>query len=332
MMAIIREVDQVYIDVNEVYEKIMQLKRKDLIGKSIRDLTTQGEVNEGIWAELLKSGEIKNLEVPFRGTRTLLLSAVPIMLNDESCFLFSHNEITDFKKTQAEFSRLDRLNLIGQMAAGIGHEIRNPLTTVRGYLQLLGIKQEYASHTATFNLMISELDRANSIITEFLTLARNKPTDRRYQNINSILNNLYPLLEADAFTQNKQIVFIPEETIDIHIDSNEISQLILNLFRNGLEAMAELGCLTIRTYMKEEQVVLSVHDEGCGIMPEDVEKLGIPFFTTKDNGTGLGLAMCFSIANRNKASIDVNTGTGGTTFSVKFVIPEEVRESFTSSS
>ncbi|MHB1654444.1 MAG: ATP-binding protein [Desulfitobacteriaceae bacterium] len=230
----------------------------------------------------------------------------------------ARNGITEMKRIYAEMARLDRLNLVGQMAAGIGHEIRNPMTTVRGYLQLLGNKPEFKSRRSTFETMIEELDRANSIISEFLSLAKNAPTERQCQNINDILRHLYPLLEADTFTQNKQIVFEKEETPDILLNAKEICQLVLNLCRNGLEAMKERGTLAIRIYTEGEQVVLSVQDEGSGIPTEYLDKLGTPFFTTKENGTGLGLATCYDISNRHNARIDVESGSNGTTFFVRF--------------
>jgi len=228
------------------------------------------------------------------------------------------NHITEMNQLQAEMARLDRLNLVGQMAAGIAHEIRNPMTTVRGYLQLLGAKSEFQPHASAFELMIQELDRANSIITEFLSIVKNSPPDRQCQNINEILQRLYPLLEADAFTQSKQIAFEAGETPDILLNAKEISQLLLNLCRNGLEAMQVGGTLTIRTYIEDDHVVLCVEDEGGGIPSEYLEKIGTPFFTTKDNGTGLGLATCYSIADRHDATIDLNSGSSGTTFFVRF--------------
>jgi len=224
----------------------------------------------------------------------------------------------ELSRLQVEMAQLERLNLVGQMAAGIAHEIRNPMTTVRGYLQLLGAKSEFQSHASTFELMIEELDRANSIISEFLSIVRNKHTERQSQNINEILRHLYPLLEADTFTQNKQIVFEAEETPDIILNAKEISQLVLNLCRNGLEAMQEGGTLTIRTYIEDEHVVLLVEDEGCGIPSEFLDKLGTPFFTTKDNGTGLGLATCYRIAEHHNATIDIKSGSGGSVFFVRF--------------
>ena len=152
-------------------------------------------------------------------------------------------------------ARLDRLNLVGQMAAGIGHEIRNPMTTVRGYLQLLGTRPANANQKDTFDLMISELDRANAIITQFLSLAQTKRTELKRQNLNDILNTLYPLLQADSFNQNKQICFIPGEIPNLELNANEITQMVLNLTSNGLESMEERGCLNVRSYVEDSKVV-----------------------------------------------------------------------------
>jgi len=139
--------------------------------------------------------------------------------------------------------------------------------------------------------MISEVDRANAIITEFLSLAQTKLTELKPQNLNDILSNIYPLLEADAFTQNKQINFMPWAIPELELNAKEISQLILNLTRNGLESMEERGSLSIKSYVEDSKVVLEVVDEGCGIPPEHISKLGTPFFTTKDTGTGPGFGI-----------------------------------------
>ena len=234
-----------------------------------------------------------------------------------SCYF---RDITTRKVSEEEFARLERLNLVGQMAAGIGHEIRNPMTTVRGYLQLMGAKPWHSAKGSTFNLMISELDRANAIITEFLSLAQAKPTELKSQDLNDILNKLYPLLEADTFNQNKQISFIPGEIPTLQLNEKEIIQLVLNLTRNGLEAMEETGCLRVESYVEDGKVVLAITDEGCGIPAENLRKVGMPFFTTKDSGTGLGLATCYKIAESHNAKIDIKSNSRGTTFFVSFPI------------
>ncbi|MTI85070.1 MAG: hypothetical protein FH756_14535 [Firmicutes bacterium] len=228
------------------------------------------------------------------------------------------NDITERKQLERKMAWLERLNLIGEMAAGIAHEIRNPMTTVRGFLQMLSTKQECLPYHSYFKLMIDELDRANSIITEFLTLAKNKPVDLKKVNLNSIITALYPLIYADAMASENYIETDLNGISNLFLDEKEIRQLILNLTRNGLEAMPAGKCLTIRTFMDGEDIIMSVQDQGTGIEPGILDKVGTPFFTTKDNGTGLGLATCYSIATRHKAVINLETGIKGTTFFVRF--------------
>lgn len=231
-------------------------------------------------------------------------------------------DITACKNIEKEMARLERLNLIGEMAAGFGHEVRNPMTTVRGFLQLLGEKEEYRSHREYFDLMIEELDRANSIITEYLTMAKNRAVEKKVQNLSTIIKTMAPLIEADAIKSNNGIRMELDETPDLLLDEKEIRQLILNLVRNGLEAMSPGGILTIRTFTEGGEVVLSVQDQGRGIAPHVLEKIGTPFFTTKDNGTGLGLAVCYSIAARHNATIKVETDSTGTIFFVRFKLSD----------
>ncbi|MHB8124372.1 MAG: ATP-binding protein [Desulfitobacteriaceae bacterium] len=229
-------------------------------------------------------------------------------------------DITERKHYEKELARLDSLNLVGEMAAGIGHEVRNPMTTVRGFLQLYRKKDSFIQYKEIFDLMIDELDRANSIITEFLSLAKNKVVNFKLQDLNSILTNLFPLIQADAMQIDKYINLQLEEIPELLLDEKDIRQLILNLVRNGLEAMSSGGNLAIRTYKDSKEAVLSVQDQGKGIEPDILEKIGTPFFTTKDSGTGLGLAVCYGIAARHNAVINIKTSPMGTTFLVRFKI------------
>ena len=229
-----------------------------------------------------------------------------------------YRDITEAKSYEAEMKRLSGLDLIGQMAAGISHEIRNPMTTVRGFLQLLSSKDDCQQYNEFFMLMIDELDRANSIITEFLSMGNTRSSGLKELNLNSVLTDILPLLQGDAYNQNKQIQIDMSEIPNLRLNRNEIRQLVLNLHRNGLEAMKSGQTLTIRTYMENDEVVLAIKDEGTGIAPDVLEKLGTPFFSTKDNGTGLGLGVCYAIAARHKAKIDIETGPKGTTFYVRW--------------
>ncbi|MDF2569994.1 MAG: sasA 7 [Sporomusa sp.] len=227
-------------------------------------------------------------------------------------------DITARKNFETEMSRLDSLNLVGEMAASIGHEVRNPLTTVRGYLQFFQRKKENSQFYEQCQLMIDELDRANFIIREFLSLAKNKAVKFESYNLNTIINSLSPLIQADALRFGHNVLIKMNNVPNIYLDENELRQLLLNLTRNAFEAMNAGGTLTIHSYVEGDNAVLSVQDTGGGIPQEILNKLGTPFLTTKDDGIGLGLAVCYRIAHRHGAKIDVKTSALGTTFCVAF--------------
>ncbi|KUG02904.1 hypothetical protein ASZ90_019678 [hydrocarbon metagenome] len=227
-------------------------------------------------------------------------------------------DITERKKLEEEMLQLDRLNLVGQIAAGIGHEIRNPMTAVRGYLQYLNNEESFDQYREMFELMIEEIDRGNSIITEFLLLARNKAVELEVSNINVIIEALYPLIKADAVSLDKNIKLELGDLEPLLLDNKEIRQLIMNLVRNGLEAMDPGGTVTIKTYNDSNDIILAVSDQGNGINNDIITKLGTPFLTTKDQGTGLGLPICYGIASRHNAGIEIQTSPKGTTFLVRF--------------
>ncbi|MEN6461279.1 MAG: PAS domain S-box protein, partial [Syntrophomonas sp.] len=232
--------------------------------------------------------------------------------------VFSMRDVTERKRIEKEMARLDRLRLSGEIAASIGHEIRNPLTTVQGFLQMLRKEPALTEFQSYFDLMSDELNATNTIITEFLSLAQDKPIFLRTQNLNTLVNKFCPLITAEAIKSEKSLVWEPGNIKEVSIDGNEIRQLILNLTLNGLEAMEPGGNLEIKTYMDEDKVVLSIKDQGSGISSEIIDKLGTPFVTTKENGTGLGLAICYSIAARHRATIDLKTGPEGTSFQIRF--------------
>ncbi|MFX4261557.1 two-component system sensor histidine kinase NtrB [Pelotomaculum propionicicum] len=306
-----------FIYLNAEAEKFWSRKKGELLGKSIWD-----EFPEVIYSPLYKyfhraflNQASENFEMYCPGCNKWV--EVDVNPSKEGVS-FYFRDIGERKQFEKEMYRLDRLNLIGQMAAGIGHEIRNPLTTVRGFLQLLSGKDNCLQYREFFGLMIDELDRANTIITEFLSLAKDKAIELKLNNINSIIEAIKPLISSDASVSQVNINIDLAEVPDILVDEKEIRQLVLNLVRNGFEAMPTGGELSISTYADNGEIILAVKDQGNGIADDIIEKLGTPFFTTKDKGTGLGLAVCYSIAARHRAKIKVETGKTGTTFFVRF--------------
>ncbi len=232
-------------------------------------------------------------------------------------------DITESKRIEEHMARLDKLNAVGQMAAGIAHEIRNPMTTVHGFLQLLKVNRDFKDYTDYFDIMINELDRANLIISGFLSLATEKTVEVSEESLNRIIQSIAPLIQAEAIIDNKYVKLDLNDIPNLMLSENDIRQLILNLVRNGLEASNEGNGIIIRTTTSDRKVILSVHDNGPGIDSSILPKLGAPFFTTKANGTGLGLTICYNIAEKHDATIKVESNSEGTIFSVLFKRPIE---------
>jgi len=311
--------------VNSSFTSIVGYSLEDVAGEEIVKILVDRDKNPEQLSGIIKTGgewkgEItglkKNGEYYYANT---YLSSLKDSAGRITHVLGIAEDITGEKQMEKDIAKLDRLNLVGEMAAGIGHEIRNPMTTVRGFLQLLGGKEDCQQYRGYYDLMIEELDRANSIITEYLAMAKDRPVNLKMQNLTNLVKAMIPLLNADALNSEKSIEVDLQTVPDLLLDEKEIRQLLLNLARNGLQAMQPKGRLTIRTFLNSDaETVLAVSDQGCGIAPEVLDKIGTPFFTTKDQGTGLGLAVCYSVAARHKAALKIETGSEGTTFSVVF--------------
>ena len=332
LMAIRSLKSKQYLDVNESWlhftgydSEVVNRSQDDLL--QLKETYGSFSNNNSIPIDLRVG--LFNVEITYvtkeRELRNGLISTETAQLNGEPCMISTITDVTERVQFEKEISRLDRLNLVGEMAAGIAHEIRNPMTTVHGFLQLAK-KQESPQPKEYINLMIDELNRANGIITEFLTLAKDKANDKRQKDLNSIIRTLHPLLRAEALLSNKEVKLELTNCPDLLLDEKEIRQLILNIGLNGLEAMDSSGVLVIRTFTENDKVVLEIKDEGPGIKEEILENIGTPFFTTKDKGTGLGLAICYSIAARHSAHINIQTSEQGTSFLIYFQQSNEVFE------
>lgn len=313
------------VKANDAFCSIIGCRLDEIINRKINELgfLTSPINHDFVKHNILANDTVKNIEFNYSTNtgeqRVGLYSASLFDNQTEPCILSVMIDITELRQMQDEIARLDQLNLIGEMAASIGHEIRNPITSVRGFLQMF--ETRYNEDEDLLNLMIEELDRANSIITEFLSLAKNKAAETKLENLNDIITKLLPLIQARAQSRDQYVRLEPQKGLpDLTLDKKEICQLILNLVNNGLESMPARGVVTINTYMEMGTVVLAVRDKGPGIDRELLKKLGTPFFTTKEQGTGLGLAVCYRIANRHSAKIDIETGSSGTTFFIRFPI------------
>jgi two-component system, sporulation sensor kinase E len=278
--------------------------------------------NDQIVFERALKGE-KIVAYPYQhNNKYYLISASPTRDKETGAILGAvafYQDVTEQEKLRQEMNRLDRLNLIGEMAAGVAHEIRNPMTVVQGYLQMLS-RQAEAKTLEKYEIIMEELNRISEIVTDFLTVARNKVVQKSHQNINDIIENLYPLIQTDAIKHNVSVELALQRDIpELYLNDKEIRQLILNLVRNGIEAITTKGKLTLETKLVDSMVELTIADTGCGIPQEIMHKIFDPFFTTKDHGTGLGLAVCLGIVERHGGKIEVASPEGmGTRIVVLF--------------
>ena len=324
--VIIKVINESYLEVNDSFVQLSGYERHEVIGHKVTEIDIWANPEDrACMLELLsKQGFVNNREVTLRkksgGLCEGLLSAQLISINKEPCILVVGNDISELKKFEREILRLDRLNLIGEIAAGIGHEVRNPMTTVRGFLQLLENKDRCSEYKHYFNLMIEELDRANLIITQFLSLAKYNPFNAELLDLNQIIEKIYPLIQAEALKTDKQVEIKLNNIPYITLDEKGIRQVVLNLVKNGLDAMKSGGVVKIKTSSEGNEIILSVSDQGSGIKQSILKQLGTPFVTTKASGTGIGLAVCFKIIEMHNAIVDYDSSPKGTTFYLRFKV------------
>jgi signal transduction histidine kinase len=223
---------------------------------------------------------------------------------------------------EQQVQRSDRLAMIGQIAAGTAHEIRNPLTSIKGFLQVLnrtfhqsGMERE-EGYT---DLMLAEIDRINELVNEFLLLSKPKNVTFDKIDISSVLRDILPIINNQAVLHNVTIQYQSVYQIPkIIADRELLKQVFINLCKNGIEAMTQGGTLTIieKIDARARKVHVEVQDSGAGIPAYLIDKIFDPFFTTKDSGTGLGLSVCQRIIHDIGGSIRVSSKGFGTTFTV----------------
>lgn len=327
MKIIARYKDGVILDVNESFASTHGYVRQEIIGKTTLELGIWEDPAERqrMYEQISQVGMIKDWEFKFKTKSGESANVVTnfdlIDIEGEECIIMSSVNITRLKQYEKEIARLDSLNLMGQMAGSIAHEIRNPMTAIKGYLQLFQLQDKYLEDRESLELMIGELDRVNDIITAFLSMSRKNYTEMKLLNLNDCIIEVLQLIFADAIKNDVYVTTKLQDMPQIMIDKGEIRQLLLNLTRNAIEAMPSGGILTVHTFEDVSGINLIVRDNGVGIPQEVIEKIGTPFLTTKKNGTGLGMLICYSIAERHNANIKVDTSSEGTSFKVTFPIP-----------
>lgn len=317
-------INETFLQLYRTYQKEPnESRREDLLLRRLSDVLS-GVPIESIASRVEQSleGQTKVTDLIKADNHIYFTSTSPIQKSKSNEVIGAVaivQDITELETLRMELNHVERLSLVGQMAAGITHEIRNPMAVVRGFLQLMREKSP-PTLDHYYRIVMEELDRANGIINDFLSLAQNRPVESEKCHLHDIIKELTPLLWADANLRGQTIeVKLDDSMPELLLNAKEIKQLILNLSRNAMEAMTEKGQLTIETRVTNQGGLLMVSDTGPGIPSGQREKLFEPFFTTKAKGTGLGLALCLSIVERHGGKITVDSTEGqGTTFTVLF--------------
>ncbi len=250
---------------------------------------------------------------------TVEMSGVPVIDEQQNVkhMVLVCRDITDRKESEAMLRKSDKLAAVGELAAGVAHEIRNPLTALKGFTQIL--RSKASSHDLPFyEIMHSELQRIEVITNELLMLA--KPRDCKFKavQVGSIVQEVITLLSSRAVLNNVQIhQEFEQRTPMVQCDENQLKQVFINVIKNAIEAMPRGGNVYVRIQSQGDTVYLEFVDEGSGIAAENLPMIGQPFFTTKETGTGLGLMVSYKIIQSHGGTMNIQSQVGfGTTVTI----------------
>lgn len=236
-------------------------------------------------------------------------------------FYLSHGRIKKQQLYYEQIQQSERLKTTGQLAAAVAHEIRNPLTVVKGFLQLYkGDPEVNNDKKGHFTLMIDELNTAEQVISQFLAVAKpTKELETETVNVKSVLQSVTDLLLSYGLLLDKKIELEMIEDCYIAANNIEMKQLLINIIKNAIEASKEGDSVYIVAGRKKDAVEIKVIDYGTGMTEEEVNSLGTPFYSLKSKGTGLGMMICFNIAAKYKGTIRFQSAKGkGTTVTISF--------------
>ncbi|WP_279620184.1 ATP-binding protein [Priestia megaterium] len=259
------------------------------------------------------------------------VSATKEQLNVETNFSHSKDGIAKaideleviMEKTrmQKELQRAEKMNAIGQLAASVAHEIRNPMTVVKGFLQLFQDNTKLSNTELSYiHLMINEMDRAEAIIHDYLSLAKPDVHQHRFINCLECVTSLVDLLSSYALLTNNILIELDaKEEMYVRGSRNELNQVLLNIMKNGIEAMRAGGTLRVGLYKREGHVHIQIEDTGIGMTSEQVNRLGTAFYSLKEKGTGIGLMVSYQLVEQMNGRIEVESIPGkGSTFTLIF--------------
>ena len=314
-----------FIEMNQYAKDLFKLKDTEYRNKHLDELFSKNEWFRN-FQNCFSNDEISwEKGIPFRFELELSIEnqysamfdiiKVPTFYADGSRknLLVIGRNITEQKKAQDLILRSEKLAVVGELAAGVAHEIRNPLTSIKGFMQLA--KQQGEFNPRYVQIMLSEISRIDSIVSEYLSLAKpNKNSPKSLQNIDTLVRNVITLFESQTNLKNIMIHSKLDHSYQIMCNPNEIKQVLINIFQNAIEAIGSNGDIFITLKnISEDGVEIIFIDNGCGIEKERLKKIGEPFFSTKEKGTGLGLLTSNRIIEKHNGTIkihsEVNKGT-----------------------
>lgn len=307
------------IQVNQAYLNLFEYEIDEVLDKPI-SIVPPSHMEETIesYNDLMKG----KLPPPFETERItksgeiIPVSASMSPIRDRSGAIFAISSITRDMRVRNRMEELlrrsEKLTTVGQLAAGVAHEIRNPLTSLRGFLQLQ--KGTGKLNLVHVDLMLSELDRINLIVGEFLILAKPQAVKYTQKDVRTIMGDVIPLLDSEAHLHSIEFnIAFTEQPCLISCEENQLKQVFINLLKNAIEAMPGGGSIHIQIDIRDDVAVITIIDEGVGIPEDIIEKIGDPFFTGKETGTGLGIMVSQRIIHSHQGTLDihsqVNVGT-----------------------
>lgn len=331
-LVILTDKNNRIITCNKSFEKITGLSLNQVKDQNLAKLCRKLQVSSPY--NLSKS--LLNVDSPplFEATlvsqvdqqkREVLINPSPVTNIDNQLigYIICATDISALKNEQDKFLRQEKLALVGQMAAGIVHEIKNPLTTIKGFSQFLGTDDITPAEAKEFAKIIEETtDDINRVIIDFLTFARPRAADMKKVSAHRLIESVQPMLEGTLFMRGISLKYnIDKQEATIMADESQLKQVLLNLVKNAIEAVQQEKhpWVRISTGIKPQfnMMYIKIEDNGVGISEAEQKCLGTPFFTTKEKGTGLGLSICFQIIQEHGGNISVNSQPGqGTTFTI----------------
>ncbi|MBB6177355.1 two-component system, sporulation sensor kinase E [Anoxybacillus tengchongensis] len=313
-------------DANPVACRIFALSKEQLVTKCMHAFIGSNELNK--FQKWVNNGEEEEEFTITDGEgkkKIVELSFKPNII--EHVGLMMVRDITEKKEMEEQLRKSDTLSVVGQLAAGIAHEIRNPMTALKGFIQLLqgSIGNGCEQYNMYFHVIMSELKRIESIITEFLVLAKPQAVHYERGDVAKIMQETVDLLSVQATMHNIQIEATYEQVPRIYCEPKQLKQVFINILKNAIEVMPNGGTITVSVEHVGDDIRIAIRDEGSGIPKDKIKKLGEPFYTTKERGTGLGLMVSYKIIEEHRGRIDVESEVGvGTTFYITLPINNDM--------